>query len=61
MPRLICWWASEREQLFALGMLCTGTKRGRFFSGLDSAPCQYIRKFYVAIAGVRKRTFRYAP
>jgi hypothetical protein len=53
--------ASEREQLFALGMLCTGTKRGRFFWGLDWTACPCIHKFCVAIADVRKRTFHCAP
>jgi hypothetical protein len=53
--------ASEREQLFALGMLCTGTKRGQFFWGLGSVACPCSRKFCVAIADVRKRTFHCAP
>jgi hypothetical protein len=53
--------ASEREQLFALGMLCTGTKRGQFFWGLDWTACPCSHKFCVAIADVRKRTFHCAP
>jgi hypothetical protein len=53
--------ASEREQLFALGMLCTGTKRGQFFWGLGSVACPCSRKFCVAIADGRKRTFHCAP
>lgn len=53
--------ASEREQLFALGMPCTGTTRGRFFWGLDSAACPCSRKFCVAIVDVRKRKFQCVP
>jgi hypothetical protein len=52
--------ASGREQLFVLGMLCTGTKCGRFFWGLDWAASQCTRKFCGTIANARKRTFRCA-
>ena len=42
-------------------MLCTGTKQGQFFWGLGSVACPCNRKFCVAIADVRKRTFHCAP
>jgi hypothetical protein len=42
-------------------MLCTGTKRAQFFWGLGLVACPCSRKFCVAIADVRKRTFHCAP
>jgi hypothetical protein len=53
--------ANRREQLFASGTLCTDTKRGLFFWGLDGAASHCNRRFYVATAGGRTRKFRRAP
>src|SRR6185437_8155485 len=54
-------FASRREQLFALRMLCTGTKRVPFFWGLDwvARPCS--RRFYVRTADVRKHICHSEP
>jgi hypothetical protein len=49
------------EQLWVFGMPCTGTKRDRFSWGLDWTACPCSRRFCVAIADARKRTFRCAP
>jgi hypothetical protein len=53
--------ANRREQLFAFGMLCTDTKRGRFFWGLDWAARRCSHRFCVATADVRTRKFHRFP
>jgi hypothetical protein len=53
--------ANPREQPFAFGMLCTDTKRDRFFSGLDGIASRCSRRFCAATVDVRTRRFRRAP
>jgi len=52
---------ANREQLCFSGMLCTHSRHGRFFWGLDWGASRCSRKFCVAIADVRKRTFHRGP
>jgi hypothetical protein len=52
---------ANREQLFAIGMLCTDSRHGRFFWGLDWYASRCSRKFCAAIADVRKRKFHRWP
>jgi hypothetical protein len=42
-------------------MLCTDTKRGRFFLGLDGAASRCSHRFYAATADVRTRKCRRGP
>ena len=53
--------ANRREQLFAFETLCTDTKRGLFFWGLDGAASRCNRRFYATTADGRTRKFRRAP
>ena len=55
-------FVANREQLFALGMLCTDSRQGRSFWGLDWDwdVCRCSRNFYAATADGRKRKFRLA-
>jgi hypothetical protein len=53
--------ASERQQPFAPGMLCTGTKRDSFSWGLDLAARRCTRKSCGRAPDVRKRIIPCTP
>lgn len=53
--------AANREQPCVFGTLCTDSQHGQFFLVLDWHASRCSRKFCVAIADVRKRTFHRGP